>query len=581
MDRLWNILKEKGIPKRITILIATAWAFVQVIDFFAQRYHWPDAIVDISVTLMIALVPFIFILLWFQGTLQKSLKLTLLSMIVVLTTFLSYYEWNNIKREPILIRENLSNPSLMVLPFQIYPDSVKEAYFVDGITSSIITQLTKLNAIPIVSENTSFQYKNIRADLNRIASDNDVKFILQGRVQRVSSSIRITTQLINISTGIQVWAEQFEGDEKDIFRLQDRISRQIAQSLQLKLDPIRERKINSQITTNLKAYDNYLKGKFNSYAMNLDSAIYYYSLAIREDPQFAKAHAELSATYSKKNKFFTDPKVNLTEMAYLEGEKALSLDSTLAEVYYARAYYIYTAKNKFPHQRAILDCKKALAINPSSSNTLSLLGDIYFHVGLFPEAIDAFEKALHADPMNTYARACLPSFPFYEFDYKKVVETYKNVPEIYLKHPAWASERLLAMAFSSQVQAASKEFLKSLKENPSDPLFNAGYALLLAKNGKPLEAMKYLEVVEKTEHNEDQASVFHHATSYMVAAYALMGKKEKAIEWLRWTAEYGFPCYPYFKGDTNLANLQTEPVFQQLMADMKKGWIDYKRLANE
>ena len=333
MERFWNILKEKGIPKRITILIATAWAFVQVIDFFSQRYNWLDAVVDISVTLMIALVPFIFILLWFQGTHQKSLKLTLLSMIVVLTTFLSYYEWNNIKREPILIRENLSNPSLMVLPFQIYPDSVKEAYFVDGITSSIITQLTKLNAIPIVSENTSFQYKNIRADLNRIASDNDVKFILQGRVQRASSSIRITTQLINISTGIQVWAEQFEGDEKDIFRLQDRISRQIAQSLQLKLDPIRERKINSQITTNLKAYDDYLKGKFNSYAMNLDSAIYYYSLAIREDPQFAKAHAELSATYSKKNKFFTDPKVNLTEMAYLEGEKEHLSDRDLKRLF--------------------------------------------------------------------------------------------------------------------------------------------------------------------------------------------------------------------------------------------------------
>jgi|GEM_PF-2503882 len=583
MKTFWDKLKDRSVPQRLGIFLASAWGALQVVEFFSQHYHWPGVILDILLVVLLGLIPFIFITQWFQSLDAKRLKNALLATNLMIILLISVFIGITRSEETRSIQEeNLSSSSILVLPFKVFPDSVRDAYFANGITSAIIAQLTRLNSIPVFAENVSFRYKHHGTDLSQISAETKADFILQGQVQREGSSIRIRAQLVKTATGIQLWADNFSGSLQDVFKLEDEVSLQIAQSLKLKLDPATEKKINSQITANLKAYDYYLKGKFFGNSADnrgLDSATRYYLLAIKEDPQFAKAHAELSGVYSRKNQFNANTEANLFELAYTEAEKALNLDSTLAEVYYARAASLWNGRNKYPHVRAIRDYQKALALNPNYVNALTKLADVYVHLGLFEECKALFGKAVKLDPTNRFADAMLLGEPIFEFQYDKIVTDYHTkLPKSFLDIPVWHMELLVAMTFTGKEEAATADIKKLLEKNPKEPFTNAAFAVLLARKGNKIEALKHIQITEQVDNLVENSISLHHATYYLGVAYALLNEKEKAMQWLTWTREYGFPCYPVFSSDTELKNLRDYPPYQNLIANLKHDWEEYKKL---
>lgn len=581
MNTFFKKLQEVGAYKKIPIYAATVWAFIEVIDYFTHRYEWPEYIVDVSVVILVSVIPIVIIRLVFKAIGKWRWAeflfqgLTVLMAGVFVFHFLTRPETKS--KSEIALTEN---PTILVTPYQNVGDSLRDSYFTDGITSSVITELTKINQLSVLSESVSFKYKKETVDVAKLA-EAGITYILQGKVQRAGKTIRVNSQLTNLSNNVQIWAGQLEGELTDIFSLQDKISHHIADALKIKLSSSEEKRMGSNITSNLEAYDYYLKGKYRINSVkqdDIDSAIHYFLAATKLDNNFAKAHAELSLAYTKRNHFITETKVNYIEKAYVEGEKALALDSTLAEVYYARAYESWTPQNKFPHEQVIRQLRKALVINPKYDDALNLLAKVFMHVGLLDKAKEALNQAAKVNPLNAYVLADISSYFFFKGDYPNVIKAFANVPKSYAEDPYWATEYYVALWSTGKRDAANKLLTENIKEKPNDLLYKIIHVVFLAEAGQKKEAQKILDELENFPNKESQALTFHHVTYFMGVAYAILGNNTKAIEWLRWTATNGFPSYVFFNSDPHLSGLKNDKRFTDLLEELKIQTLRFEQL---
>lgn len=570
MNKFFQSLQEKGIPQKFAIYGAGAWAVIEVLSFFVQRYHWPDIIIDLVVTFLLGLIPILFVQFWFTNAANPKPKYIIGSVFFIIMIFGLCWIFLTKKGNSKPIADSSSENTILVLPFHTDAEMSKGDYFAEGITSSIIAELSRIEGAVVFSEAVSRNYKSGEIDLNKINTETHTTYLVSGHLQRQGDKVKINVSLVKVANGLQIWADKFENNLTNIFQIQDDIAQRIRKSLSLNIG--KNQSYAGPKTRNIAAYDNYLKGKFHGNSgseSEIDTAIYFMKKAVEDDPKFAKAHAELSILYSKKNHLFAHPKINYNELAFLEGEKALSLDSTLAEVYYARGYYSWTAKNKFPHIETIKLCNKAIALNPRYYDAINLLAKIYIHVGLLDEARIQLKKSLSVNPLNGYALADLASIEYFLGKYPEATEAFKRVPNSYLEDAYWKTQKLIVMLQTGQKDLAMQEIKEKVNMNNKEPLFNSVYAVMLAHENKKEEAQQQIRIIEGIKDMEAQALTYHHVTYYLSVTYALLGDNEKAIKWLRWTAENGFPCYVFFKNDPLLQSLKQNKDFLKLLSEIE------------
>ena len=191
-------------------------------------------------------------------------------------------------------------PSIAVLPFTNMSDEPGQEWFADGMTDDLITDLSKNPALFVIARNTSFQYKGQAVDVKTVAEELGVKYVLEGSVRRADGQVRINAQLIDAITGGHVWAERYDGRMKDIFALQDKVTRQIVAAMAGELTPDEERGAVIAETDSVEAYDAFLQGweRLGLFTPeNLASAVSSFEKAIELDPEYGRAHAALALSY--------------------------------------------------------------------------------------------------------------------------------------------------------------------------------------------------------------------------------------------------------------------------------------------
>ena len=150
-------------------------------------------------------------------------------------------------------------PSIAVLPFTNMSGDPEQEFFSDGITEDIITDLSKISGLFVVGRNTSFTYKGKSVQLQRVASELGVKFLLEGSVRKAGERVRVTGQLIDGPTGGHVWADRYDRELTDIFAIQDEITQTIVEQLKVRLLPEEKQSIGQTPTESVEAYDYYLR----------------------------------------------------------------------------------------------------------------------------------------------------------------------------------------------------------------------------------------------------------------------------------------------------------------------------------
>ncbi len=467
--------------------------------------------------------------------------------------------------------------SLAVLPLENLSGDPAQDYFADGMTESLNAGLARVGLLRVSSRTSVMQYRQARKSLPDIARELNVDAVVEGSVQRIGERVKITIRLIYAPTERSLWAETYERDLSDALALQSEIAQAVIQQIQIKLTPQEHKRLVSARPVNPAAYDDYLRGKFYFNRENKadnETAIRMLERAVAADPNFAAAHAELAQAYSYRLFLFAPEEKQWEEKAFVEVEKALSLDPDLDVAYLARGCLLWTPANHFPHEKAIQEFRHALALNPSLDEAQNWLALVYNHIGAFDQALQELQKAVIVNPTNTSAQFRIGQTLIFQGKYEEALTALRSIPK--QGNPRvgyWRAMALLHLGRRDEAAAIGEEFIAEYPEDADGGLLTSFNALLAATAG---DGSKAEAMIRSAINRGEGFGHFHHTAYDIACAYSVMKKTGPAIKWLQAAADGGFPCYPLLVRDPFLDNLRNDPDFIALMSKLKAQWEYYR-----
>ncbi|MGC2354365.1 MAG: FlgO family outer membrane protein [Candidatus Udaeobacter sp.] len=365
--------------------------------------------------------------------------------------------------------------SVAVLPFENFSDEKENAYFADGIQDEILTDLAKVADLKVISRTSVMQYKNaVNRNLREIAQQLGVAHVLEGSVQRTGNRVRVTAQLIDARTDTHLWADRYDRDLADVFAIQSEIAKTIADHLQAKISPSEKAAIEKVPTSDLAAYDLYLRAEALFAATSdpsdarekLPEAAKLLNEAVARDPHFLQAWCLLSRVHSAayfRGHDHTQARLDLANGAV---QTALRIQPEAGEAHLAQAIYYYNGFRDYGRARSELAmAKRAL---PNNADVFLYTGFVDRRDGHWDEATRNIERALELDPRNFFILQQLALTYWSEGRYADQVRTFDRALTIV---PADPYTRILRAQVALDWRADIKPFQTTLAtlvaENPS------------------------------------------------------------------------------------------------------------------
>jgi adenylate cyclase len=388
--------------------------------------------------------------------------------------------------------------SICVLPFANMSGDPEQEYFSDGISEDITTDLSKISALDVVARNTAFTFKGRSVDVPQIADRLGVSHVLEGSVRKAGGRVRITAQLIDGRTGHHAWADRFDRELTDIFAIQDEISKAIVEALKVKLLPAERRAIAKRGTSNIEAYEYYLKGRqffHNTTRSYLALARRMFEKAIELDPEYARAYAGIASCDTRLNEWYAGG--ISTDAILAVANKALAIDSGLAEAYAARAAALADAEQ--PHE-AEAAFKEALAIDPESYDAVYAFARFRMARAEFAEAAELYIRAFEIQP-DDYQAPLLAVSSLQMIGRNEEAERYARIGlqharEALRLHPESSRPAQLGacvLASLGETEEAREWLARALAVDPEDNGARYNAACCLAQIGEPEQALELLE----------------------------------------------------------------------------------------
>jgi adenylate cyclase len=449
---------------------------------------------------------------------------TLLALLIAIGGIAWY-----VKHSPTHSEAVVTKPSVAVLPLQNLSAEPDSAYFSEGMTDEITTKLSKIQGIEVASHSSVAALKGSDKSAAELAKNLGVRYLLEGSIRKAANQVRINVQLIDSTTGFQVWADDFVGEMKDVFSLQEQTALKIAQSLNLKLSPQEQQAIQHRYTQNPEAYDAYLRGQaFVGYfdqPDKLEAARRDFEAALKSDPNYAPA---------------------LAGLAWVEGQIYRNIDANPSHL-----------------QRAEQFAQRALAIDPHLPQTHLALGTVDVDKYDYAGAAREFRTATDLDPGNSYAWDLLSWALGYEQPpeiaaaEKAARESIRLQPSLYSAYYHLGRALSLQQRYAEAI--ATYEHAKEL--NSTSTLADLGLGQAYLAQGE------YDKAVAALSKGMRPVGIYHF---WLAAAYAARGDKQKALVSLQDAFEMGFRDLPALDASPYFASLRTDARFQQITQRYRK-----------
>jgi eukaryotic-like serine/threonine-protein kinase len=439
-------------------------------------------------------------------------------MVVLTIAGVAWYQ----KRSPRLVPAT-TKPSIAVLPLQNLSTDPDSTYFSDGMTDEITTKLSKIQGIDVASHSSVGGLKGSQKDAGAMGRELGVRYLLEGSVRKAANQVRINVQLIDSTSGFQVWADDFVGEPKDVFSLQEQTALKIAEALNLHLSPQEKKAVQQRYTQNPQAYEAFIVGRALAEVETpekMEAAKSQFEHALKLDPNYAPALAGLSLV--------------------------------------DRFYYRDIDSDPSYLQRAGESAQRAIAIDPNLAEAHVALGGYYGLRYEYARAADEFREAIRLEPQNALAWDSLSWVLGYEQppDTREAEKAAREAIRLQPSLPQAQYHLGRALILQGRYQEATAAFQRD-GEMGNSSYMNLGMAQLSLAKGSYDQAVAY--VLKNTGRNT-AINLY-----WLSAAYAAKGDKEKALATLQKTFDARFRDFAAIDASPYFSSLRSDPRYIELL----------------
>ncbi len=452
--------------------------------------------------------------------------------------------------------------SIAVLPFENASADPNAEYLSDGITESLINSLSRLPKLRVMARSTVFRFKGQLQDPQRVGAELGVRAVLTGRVVQRGDSLMIGTELVDVVNGWRLWGEQYNRRLTDIFTLQEGIASEISGKLRLSLTGEEKKRLTKRPTQDSLAYQDYLRGRFHwnkRTAESLRKSIEYFERAIEKDPSFAMAHAGLADAYDVLPYYSVMPPKEAYPRAKEAAMRALQIDETLAEAHTALAQALWNYD--WDWEGAEAENRHSLELNPNSAMGRQRYGWFLSAMGRHDDAMRELKRGLEIDPLSLLVMATIGLAYYFVRQSGQAMEPLGKAIELDPHFPL--ARHNLGMCYKQlgRFEEAASEF-EAVLQLDDNPRALAALIGSYARGGRRIDAERELGKLL------DIAGTRFVSPYFLASAYAGLGDKQKAFEWLETAFRERSDWMTYLKVDPELDSLRSDPRFQELVCRM-------------
>jgi serine/threonine protein kinase/tetratricopeptide (TPR) repeat protein len=464
--------------------------------------------------------------------------------------------------------------SIAVLPFENVNADPSTDYLCDGIAETIINKLSQLSGFKtVINRASAFTYKGKTVDPKKVGQELGVKAVLLTRMVRQGNRLTVSPTLVRAEDGGQLWGERYEPKLEDILSLEENIATSVVQALHLKVTEKDKRTISAREIDNAAAYEYYLKARQEIERGRedaLDRAVQYLQGGLALVGDNALLDSAMAYAYSQYVNIGIKPE-DYAAKAVEYAKKALVLDPSSAKAYATLG--LIEGYFRGNQKETVRYYKKALALDPNEPEALIWLAAIYCQtLGKAPEALALLERAANVDPLNllvlTVRGAAYYMDGRYDLALKPLAKSYQMDPGNFNTAGGYAMA-LICNGKIDEASAVIDQMVKSSKDNVMTK------SALVYKYAFLKDRTNLFKVM--TPDFEETCRADPAASEWIASALALVGEKEKALDWLDNAVNRGFINYPFLaEKDRWLAGIRGEARFKKLLERVKTEWEHFE-----
>ena len=455
--------------------------------------------------------------------------------------------------------------SLAVLPFTNVTADPNSDYLSDGLTESLIGDLSRLPNLTVRPRSSVFRYKAKDVDIQKAATELQVAAVVTGRVTQRGDSLLISAELVDTRRNRSLWSEQFDRKLSDALGIQHEISSEIASRLREKLTGEQKTTLTKGGTSDPEAYQLYLKGRYywdKRTPDGLAKSHEYFQQAIDKDPGYALAHVGLAEYWGVLPEYTPTPASEAIPKMSAAAERALAIDESLAE---AHAILAAAKDRDWKWSAAEEEYQRAIQLDPNNSRARVLYAIHLEFVVKMPQVFDQLHRAIQLDPLNLNALDNLAEAYLYTRQYDECIAEGKKIVEI---DPAFANVHAhiaLAYLYSGKYDQWLDEWQKFVHLNNDPPADKATLDAMLEefRRSGGVAAVRRMAKAE-----EEQSRTAYIDPALIATNYAIAGDKDQAFAWLEKAAAEHSAFFQYIKADPSYDPIRSDPRFAALLKRM-------------
>ena len=418
--------------------------------------------------------------------------------------------------------------SVAVMPFVNASNDPNSEYLSDGITESLINNLSQLPNLTVMARSSVFRYKGRDVDPQTVAKELKVQALVTGRVVQHGDQLIISSELIDARTSRNLWGDQYDRKLSDALAVQQEITEAISAKLRERLSGETQKQVAKGGTRDPEAYQLYLKGLYyweKRTPETLDKAKDYFNQAIERDPGYALAYVGLANYYVAAPDYGPIPENVAAPKAKAAAEKALSIDNSSADAHAALAGSLWSL---FDFSAAETEFRRALELNPNLGNAHHWFGLFLSWEGRHPEALSHIRRAVELDPLNLQYQCNLGQILANAGQQDAAIEQMKKALEMDPNFSYAHVELRIFYRDEGKYDLAMEEWKKyaALNNDPEEMAIAQDVAGVFAKSGVKAATAREIELRKELGNRRYQDP------SEIAYLYAFLGDKEQTFTWL-------------------------------------------------